>query len=461
MKRHKATALLCVCFGLAFFGAARFGLLNVQASVGEPLVVHEWGTFTSVQNSQGENLHGYFINSEPVPPFVHTVGHLIQPLRGIFSEPDLSQHLCANPKCILLQQHPDIVMRLETPVIYFYPPQSAQLPLSLNVNVGMLGGWLTEFYPRAETNITTDDVQIGHALKKDFIGTLSWKDLQIGGNGSGPETTDKVWLAPRNTRSALVQTDAGESEKYLFYRGVANVESPLRVSLDNNTLVIGGAELSWHFRHADAHIHKLWLVDIDPTGNLAFSDIPQIDNAADLKTTVSVPAHFNRKDYAAENLQKLEQAMHAALVREGLFADEATAMLETWEEAYFKAPGTRVFFLVPRPWVDHYLPLDISVPAKIERVMVGRIELQKQKTVAVNLPRGDRMFPSGAGSDVANNNCLACHSAAMVLNQPALSKAQWQAVVKKMITAYKAPVDAKDVGPLVDYLASIRGAGTN
>jgi hypothetical protein len=82
-------------------------------------------------------------------------------------------------------------------------------------------------------------------------------------------------------------------------------------------------------------------------------------------------------------------------------------------------------------------------------------------SVTVDLPTGDRMFPSGPGSDVANNNCLACHSAGMVLNQPALSKAQWQAEVNKMITAYKAPVDAKDVGPLVDYLASIRGTGTN
>jgi hypothetical protein len=78
------------------------------------------------------------------------------------------------------------------------------------------------------------------------------------------------------------------------------------------------------------------------------------------------------------------------------------------------------------------------------------------KSVTVDLPTGDRMFPSGPGSDVADNNCLACHSAGMVLNQPALSRAQWQAEVNKMITAYKAPVDKKDVGPIVDYLVSIR-----
>ena len=61
----------------------------------------------------------------------------------------------------------------------------------------------------------------------------------------------------------------------------------------------------------------------------------------------------------------------------------------------------------------------------------------------------------GPGADAANNNCLACHSAGMVLNQPAMSKAQWQAEVEKMRTAYKAPIDSSDVGSIVDYLAGI------
>jgi hypothetical protein len=75
----------------------------------------------------------------------------------------------------------------------------------------------------------------------------------------------------------------------------------------------------------------------------------------------------------------------------------------------------------------------------------------------VDLPTGDRMFPDGPGADAANNNCLACHSAGMVLNQPALSKAQWQAEVDKMRMTYKAPIDAADVSPIVDYLVSIQG----
>src|SRR6202163_4309541 len=79
------------------------------------------------------------------------------------------------------------------------------------------------------------------------------------------------------------------------------------------------------------------------------------------------------------------------------------------------------------------------------------------KSVKIDLPDSDKMF-EGPGSDAVNNNCLACHSAGMVLNQPALSKQAWAAEVNKMVTAYKAPVAPEDVGAIVDYLTSLRGA---
>ena len=66
---------------------------------------------------------------------------------------------------------------------------------------------------------------------------------------------------------------------------------------------------------------------------------------------------------------------------------------------------------------------------------------------------------TGQGADAVNNNCLACHSAGMVLNQPALAKAAWQAEVNKMIQIYKAPVAAADVAAIVDYLVRTKGAG--
>jgi hypothetical protein len=80
------------------------------------------------------------------------------------------------------------------------------------------------------------------------------------------------------------------------------------------------------------------------------------------------------------------------------------------------------------------------------------------KSVKIDLPDSDKMFPDGPGSDAINNNCLACHSAGMVLNQPALSKQAWAAEVSKMINNYKAPVAPEDVGPIVEYLTALKGA---
>jgi hypothetical protein len=80
------------------------------------------------------------------------------------------------------------------------------------------------------------------------------------------------------------------------------------------------------------------------------------------------------------------------------------------------------------------------------------------KSGKIDLPDSDKMFPDGPGSDAINNNCLACHSAGMVLNQPALSKQAWAAEVSKMINNYKAPVAPEDVGPIVEYLTALKGA---
>jgi len=80
------------------------------------------------------------------------------------------------------------------------------------------------------------------------------------------------------------------------------------------------------------------------------------------------------------------------------------------------------------------------------------------RSVKVDLPADAGQFPGGAEADAINNNCLACHSADMVLNQPAFPRSTWEAEVKRMITAYHAPVDAADAARIVDYLAKTKGA---
>jgi hypothetical protein len=83
------------------------------------------------------------------------------------------------------------------------------------------------------------------------------------------------------------------------------------------------------------------------------------------------------------------------------------------------------------------------------------------KSPKVDVPTSDTMFPAGPGSDAINNNCLACHSADHVLNQPSLSRMAWQEVVDKMIKAYKAPVSPDDAKAIVDYLVRTKGKGAS
>ncbi len=80
------------------------------------------------------------------------------------------------------------------------------------------------------------------------------------------------------------------------------------------------------------------------------------------------------------------------------------------------------------------------------------------KSLSVDLPDSDREFPPGPGVEVVQANCAACHSAGMVLNQPALSHATWETEVHKMVAAYKAPVSDEDAKTIVAYLDRIKGA---
>jgi hypothetical protein len=91
-------------------------------------------------------------------------------------------------------------------------------------------------------------------------------------------------------------------------------------------------------------------------------------------------------------------------------------------------------------------------------LMAGTAMPFELNSVKLDLPDSDRMFPTGPGSDAINNNCLACHSAGMVLNQPAMSRQAWAAEVNKMINNYKAPIASEDVGTIIEYLTALKGA---
>lgn len=336
----------------------------------DKLIVHEWGTFTALQDELGNAIGGINVDDEPVPSFVHQ------------ANPDVLgfQH---GAQAVLLskglpQRYPYVTMRLETPVMYFYPTKSQTQPLRLDVEVKFNGGWLTQFYPAAAAETPELNAFVVTSPTSETVSRLSWKNLQVGTHADGPQTDEPVWRTPRNVQAADVTMPNGESERYLFYRGLGNIDAPLAVQestqQESNSFTLrprfGGV-----LKHGRSEtIRRLWLVHIRADGKTAFRAIEPIRVTADpQQTATTVP--FDFADYSAENLDQLWRDMHAALVEAGLFDDEAAAMLQTWQKSYFASGGLRLFFIVPPGWTDHYLPLSISQPAEVTRVMMGRIEL--------------------------------------------------------------------------------------
>ena len=77
----------------------------------------------------------------------------------------------------------------------------------------------------------------------------------------------------------------------------------------------------------------------------------------------------------ARDASALRREVLQVLIAEGLYEDEAQAMLETWRDSWFEE-GTRLFYFPSRTFVDEILPLDVRpVPVDIARVFVGRLEI--------------------------------------------------------------------------------------
>ena len=74
----------------------------------------------------------------------------------------------------------------------------------------------------------------------------------------------------------------------------------------------------------------------------------------------------------------------------------------------------------------------------------------------IALPADQLALPPGPGADEVFANCTACHSTSTMLQQPKLTREKWQALIEKMVTVYKAPVDPAAVPKIVDYLVAVQ-----
>ena len=155
---------------------------------------------------------------------------------------------------------------------------------------------------------------------------------------------------------------------------------PLRVlgDLGANSIELPPATLPrCSARHNKAQLGPVWLLEVRRRASCVSASVPPGQVSADQRTVAvaTAPRNFAAAEFSPANIERLSESMRGALVAAGLYDDEASAMLATWRRAYFQSPGLRLFFIVPRIWTDHCLPLTISQSGDLERVMVARVEL--------------------------------------------------------------------------------------
>jgi hypothetical protein len=364
---------------------ALFGLLLTAASTLAPaadLVVHEWGTITTIHDAAGKPQSGLnkIDAADVLPDFVHR-------FEPEHTRLDPSRRFAKSP---LVAGRPDVTMRLETPVIYFHPPPGEKYQAPLDVEVNFRGGILNEYYPAAQAAVRVDTERVENKmdagvlprspsfdlLNNYVVSSLKWTGVRIHDTVVAPLTDNPVWLAPREVQAGSVFVpEAGEGERYLFYRGVAHLDALLQTRLSSGQVRLAAPQSMTWLEAPTVALSKIWLADIRVDGIVAFREQGPISIAKEKPgAEIGRLQRFAARDYSAVGAKLLRASLKRALLKEGLYADEAEAMLNTWKLSYFEKPGLRVFYIVPREWVDYHLPLKFSVPARVNRVMVGRID---------------------------------------------------------------------------------------
>jgi hypothetical protein len=342
-------------------------LLSSPSLMSDPadLLVHEWGTFTSMQGSDGITLEGLQHEEEPLPDFVHAIDgfHAIDVLAGLSKGIGRPIHGCT--------------VKMETPVTYFYSPHS----LLVHARVEFAHGMLTQWYPAvAEFGVHGADQEEPIDFSKVERGWLDWQiDVlppKFGADATPVLDQGAAWLSARipqpncvraHVEAAGEQPAHDETEQFLFYRGLGRFDLPIHVRTSPGSL-LDIANTSTVASDVLTHLFVLNVRD----GHGEFSYVPRVAPGKSVRVERPLAANAPTID---EMIAELQPQLEASLVDSGLFAPEAHAMVETWKHSYFKSQGLRVLYVVPQRITDALLPLEISPKPRAQlRVLVGRLE---------------------------------------------------------------------------------------
>lgn len=383
---------------LAVFGAPADDAPRPSRWDGSRHAVHEWGTFTSVQGSNGVTLGGLTHDPVGLPPFVYD----IRDRMGLSG---------SSPK-------------METPVVYFYAPDRWKVRLRVDFPHGLL----TQWYPAANrANLWGKRYRLPSNIDERLAtqledGYLSWGDRgemvilpphergelpgvedgdpwrfsrEVAANDIEVTNDTRRWFgrqAPAEGEEA-VEPNVTEHERFLFYRGLGDFPLPLdaevladargddtyRVSLDLTNC------------NADEPLRDLFLIYVDGerAGFRALGDLASTLSLRDCELDL-VPRETADRDLA--------DAITARLEATGLFTDEARAMTNTWRANWFGDPGLRVLYVLPAPLVERELPLTVEPVQEWEHDGQDWIKkplgAQAEETVRTFVGRLDLLSPS-------------------------------------------------------------------
>jgi hypothetical protein len=319
------------------------------------LTIHEWGTFTSVAGIDGKTAQWLpLAGSADLPCFVNFFQNRLLKAGGpLYAEVQKNPVDYAKARSQLLGP-----VRMETPVVYFYSDK----PQTVDVRVAFRKGFITEWYPQATVNQTP--VRLGVLTKSADTGaTITWKKVEVlpaGDRASFPEgASASHYYAARETDANPLRI-SGQNEKFLFYRGVGGFPIPLNVTAADDGRI--------HIRYLAGKPAAILFESRG--GKLGYTVVDTSKN----DVVLSTPSLTG--DFAS-----LRQELESTLVRQGLYAKEAKAMVDTWRDSWFEE-GTRLFYIVPASMVDEILPLTIEPrPARTVRVFVGRVEIITPATI--------------------------------------------------------------------------------
>jgi hypothetical protein len=326
-----------------------------------------------VSGSDGSLQLGLHHEEEDLPPFVYNR------LEAAVARP--------NPDPVNGNVH----VKMETPVLYFYSDKA----LTVHASVRFPKGVFTQWYPGAAffrppifwesygsgntAPSSAKDPAIDHKVAMNSErcsdlyrqnGLLDWGAFEVLAPGSEPETLRDAplaaytWSYARNVQANALRFPDKESERFLFYRGLSNLDLPARTqALRGGNIVLSNT--------GSAPLGAAFVVDVqkDSAGFVAHPEGVPALGAAALHTP---GAHLPLDAYVRD----LSEAVLQALVAEGLYADEAQAMVDTWQRQWFRTPGLRVLYLAPQSWTESVIPLTLDpVPDSLIRVMMVRVEL--------------------------------------------------------------------------------------